>query len=174
LSEVSGGVSSGKASVALAACRRALREGHGAAWIDPGLGFCPLTLAESGEASERFLCVRTANLAGAMKAADLLLRGSDAADAAQLRVVALQLPPREQPSVPALIRLHRLIAHTGASLVVVDERSPEGGSLAPVVHLRLLVHRTLDGVIQIESVRGGLGSVPLPADFSPMRFGRTM
>ncbi len=174
MSEISGGPSSGKATIALAACHRVLRDGQFAAWIDPRLGFYPLTLVEGAEPAGRFLRIEASSLTHAMKAADLVLRGGDASDVAQLRLLVLQLPPREHPSVSALIRLHRLVAHTGASLIVIDERPAEVASLAPVIHLRYVVRRAIDGALAITTLRGHRDGFPFEGDGSPWRLGRTV
>jgi hypothetical protein len=157
VSEISGSASSGKASLALAACARVIASGQVAAWIDTGLGFYPLSFVEAGADPHRLLCIRTGSGRAGLKAADLLLSGGGGQGGERVRLAVLELPAGEKPSFNQVARLERLALHGGTSLLIVDERPASEPALAPVVHTRLLARRDPDGAIHLKVLRGAWG-----------------
>lgn len=137
ITEVCGGPSSGKATLALAACLQAIAARGAAAWIDAGARFWPLAALEAGAPADRLLVVRAPGDATAWRAADILLGASGAVD-----LVVVDLAGRASPGEGRVTRLHRLAERGGAALVVLDGRPAESASLGALVALRLHVrHR---------------------------------
>lgn len=136
ITEISGGPSSGKATLALAASLRAIAAGTAAAWVDAGTGFWPLAALEAGAPADRLLVVRTPDDAAACRAADILLGASGAVD-----LVVVDLAGRLAFAEGRVARLHRLAERGGAALIVLNDRPADSASLSALVALRLCVRR---------------------------------
>ncbi len=145
ITEVCGGPSSGKATLALAACLQAIAAGGAAAWIDASAGFWPLAALEAGAPADRLLVVRTPGDMAAWRAADILLGASGAVD-----LVVVDLAGRASLGEGRLTRLHRLAERGGAALVVLNGRPAESASLGALVALRLRVRRRDEGADGLE------------------------
>ncbi len=145
ITEVCGGPSSGKATLALAACLRAIAAGGAAAWIDASTGFWPLVALEAGAPADRLLVVRTPGDAAAWRAADILLGASGAVD-----LVVVDLGGRASLGEGQTTRLHRLAERGGAALVVLNGRPAGSASLGALVALRLRVRRRDEGAACLE------------------------
>jgi RecA/RadA recombinase len=159
LVEVSGAGSSGKASLGLAVCLRALEGGQAAAWIDPGGGFWPVAALEEGCSLDRLLVVRVPDGAAALRAAHILLAsaGAVAALVVDLPAGRMARPPRERE----LVALQRLAERSTTALLFLTERSRTASSLGAQVALRLHVARSGAGPgarIQIEVLRNKQGA----------------
>jgi recombination protein RecA len=154
--EISGGWSSGKASLGLAVCLRSLELGQAAAWIDPGGGFWPVATLEAGSALDRLLVVRVPDEAAALRAAHILL-----ASAGAVASLVVDLPRRMPPVAPRpgrsggaggrspwaarpreLVALQRLAERSATALVFLTERTAAEASLGAQVALRLHVSRS--------------------------------
>ena len=188
--ELSGGISCGKSSLALGLCAEATAAGEVAVWIDPGLGFFPLSLVESASDAGRLLVVRVPDCAAALRAADLLLSGGGTTQRDRVRLVVLPLPAhgrmreasaeanRSAIAPAALLRLQRMAERCGAAVLLLDERPPEAPSLGPV-QLRCHVTRDAEGVVHLEVLRhrqGPAGGTLTPTRADPVRLprGRTL
>jgi recombination protein RecA len=136
--EIAGGLSSGKATLALGACLAALAAGGRAAWVDPGAGFWPLAALEAGAPADRLVVVRTPDPAAACRAADILLAAAGAVD-----LVVVDLAGGVPVGEARVTRLHRLAERGGAALLFLSGR-PDGGALGALVGLRLRVRRRPD------------------------------
>lgn len=134
--EVCGGVSSGKATLALGAAQGVLAAGGRAAWVDPGVGFWPLAALEAGGSVDRLVVVRTPDDDAACRAADILLGAAGAVD-----LVVVDLASRTGPREARVTRLHRLAGRGGAVLVFLSGRPEGAASLGALVGLRLTVRR---------------------------------
>lgn len=134
--QVSGGISSGKATFAFHLCLAALRDGRAIGWVDSGQGFHPLAALEAGEPLSRLLVVRVPDGAEALRAADLLLSCPGA-----VAVAVVALPPRYRPPEASLLRLQRLAERSGSHLLLLDEHPERSTSLGSPVALRLSVQR---------------------------------
>ena len=137
--EISGGISSGKATLAFGACLGLLQTGKAVAWIDSGSGFWPVSALEAQLPLEKLLVLRIRDGMSALRAAHLLLSCHGAAAA-----VVVELPQRFVPANTNLVKLQRLAGQSGTALVFLTERAPESVSLGPAVALRLCVKRRLE------------------------------
>jgi hypothetical protein len=155
--EISGGISSGKSTLAFHLCLTALREGQAAGWIDSGQGFYPLVAAEVGEPLEQLLVVRVPDGEQAMRAADLLLACSGA-----VAIAVVSLPPRYRPPEMALLRLHRLAEQSSTLLILLDERPAHSPSVGVPIALRLGVRRSVgtgaNWPLEVEVIRNKSGT----------------
>jgi hypothetical protein len=136
--EIAGGLSSGKATLALGACLAALAAGGRAAWVDPGAGFWPLAALEAGAPADRLVVVRAPDPAAACRAADILLAAAGAVD-----LVVVDLAGGAPVGEARVTRLSRLAERGGAALLFLSGR-PDGGALGALVGLRLRVRRRPD------------------------------
>ncbi len=136
LTELSGAASSGKSTLAFAACSSALAGGQVAAWIDPAGTFWPLPALETTGRLERLLVLRPTTPMGALKGVQLLL---DAPGAAALVVV--DLPSARPPNPLQLVRLQRLAERAKTAVVFLNERARQAASLGPAIALRLFAAR---------------------------------
>lgn len=140
--EVCGGVSSGKATLALGMAQAVLAAGGRAAWVDPGAGFWPLVPLEAGGPVDRLVVVRTPDDAAACRAADILLGTAGAVD-----LVVVDLVSRAGPREARVTRLHRLAERGGAVLVFLSGRPEGAASIGALVGLRLVVRRRHDSPV---------------------------
>ncbi len=137
--EVCGGVSSGKATLALGSALGVLGSGGRAAWVDSGAGFWPLAALEAGAPADRLVVVRTPDDDAACRAADILLGASGAVD-----LVVVDLSARAGLREARVTRLARLAERGGAVLVFLSGRPEGAASLGALVGLRLRVRRQPD------------------------------
>jgi hypothetical protein len=141
LVEISGGPSSGKASLALFAALSSLRARKAVAWIDPLGRFFPLPALETGAPLDNLVVVRPTRerdpLRCALRAAQLVLSAPGA-----VALVILQAPPAFQVPDSTLLRLQRLCERSRTTLVFLTERLAQKPSLGSVISLRLHVRRT--------------------------------
>jgi hypothetical protein len=135
ITELSGTSSSGKSTLALHACARAL-DARAAAWIGPVGGFWPLAALECGLSTERLLVLHVPDGLAALRGAQILL---GCPSAVAILVVDLSSTFRHRPG--QLQALQRLAEHSQTALVLLTERSHHESSLGPAVALRLHVRR---------------------------------
>src|SRR5262249_6299792 len=115
--ELSGDRSSGKSTLALAACLRTLASERAAAWIGTP-GFFPLATLEAGLPLERLLVVQVADGLSVLRAAQLLLSCPGA-----VGLLVLDLPASFAPAHVQLMRLQRLALRSATVLLLVTERA---------------------------------------------------
>lgn len=135
ITEISGASSSGKSTLALHACARALTE-HAVGWIGPAPGFCPLGALEAGLPTERLLVLHVSDGLSALRGAQILLGCPSA-----VAVLVIDLPSHFSVRPAQLQALQRLAAHSQTALVLLTERPPDTPALGPLVALRLHVQR---------------------------------
>ena len=145
LVEVSGGFSSGKASLAFASCLRVLNQGRAVCWVDGGAGFWPLVQLEAGWGLEKLVVVRLPDSAHAIAAAHsaLIVGGAFA-------LVVVHLARRVRLNDMHLRKLKLAAERAGCAVVVLNETKEQTGALGAHVFLRLGVHR--------QNARAGLSS----------------
>ena len=141
LVEISGAASSGKSSLALGICLRALADGQAAAWMGtPGTagaaGFWPLLAVERERDLSRLLVLRLPDGPAMLRAAQLLFSCPGA-----VRVAVLDLPAGFTPRPVELARLGRLAERASAPLLILTCRAPGAGCVGPPIGLRLHVRR---------------------------------
>jgi hypothetical protein len=98
LSEITGPLSSGRTSLAVALAAAATRAGEVAAWVDPSDALDPSSLEAAGVVTERLLWVRPTRTGDALRCAERLLLARGFA------LVVLDLHPREGQALRALRR----------------------------------------------------------------------
>lgn len=151
LVEVSGTSSSGKATLALSVCLRALEQGRAAAWIDVEGGFWPVAAVEAGFPLDRFLVVKLQSGAAALRAAHILL--SSAGAVAALVVDLPAAAPRERE----LVALQRMAERSAAALLFLTARDRTAPCLGATVALRLHAERRPGGRLGVEVLRNKCG-----------------
>jgi RecA/RadA recombinase len=147
LVEVSGTSSSGKATLALGLCLRALEQGRAAAWIDVEGGFWPVAAVEAGLPLDRFLVVKLPSGAAALRAAHILLSSTGAVAALVVDLPAAA--PRERE----LVALQRMAERSDAALLFLTARARDAPSLGATVALRLHAERRPGGRLAVEVLR---------------------
>lgn len=166
LVEISGGPSSGKATLAFGLCVQALAAGQAAAWIAPEPGFSPLAALEAGACLDRLLALRVPDGEGALKAAQLLLSCPGA-----VRAAVVELPFGQKVGDGRLVQLQRLAERSGTVLVLLTQSGPHRPSLGVAVSLRLAVRRRplggLGGTLEIEILRHKAGPIRQAAEEVP-------
>lgn len=135
ITEISGGASSGKSTLALHVCARALAE-RAVGWIGPAHTFWPLAALEAGLPTERLLVLQVSDGLSALRGAQILLGCPSA-----VAVLVVNLPVHFQARPAQLQALQRLAAHSQTALVLLTERPPDAPALGPLVALRLHVRR---------------------------------
>lgn len=135
ITEISGSSSSGKSTLALHLCARALAE-RAVGWIGPAHTFCPLGALEAGLPTERLLVLHVSDGLSALRGAQILLGCPSA-----VAVLVLNLPAHFLVRPAQLQALQRLAAHSQTALVLLTERAPDTPALGPLVALRLHVQR---------------------------------
>ncbi len=144
LSEICGPASSGKRSLALSVCLRAIDLGQNAAWIAPGPPaknlFYPLPALEAGLPVDRLLVVRVPDGRSALKAAALILRSAGA-------VLALVVDLEGERSAPEahLARLRHLAQEGACAVLLLTSRPQAGPALSTFISLRLALERVAGG-----------------------------
>ena len=137
LTELTGGVSSGRTGVMLALLRQVTGQGELCALVDLQDTFDPVTAAATEIELSRLLWVRCGgNVDHALKATDLLVRAGGFGMVA-LDVSGVSANTMRRIPVASWFRLRHGAEHSGAALVVTGERI-EAGSCAK---LRLGVRR---------------------------------
>jgi hypothetical protein len=141
LVEISGGPSSGKASLALRAVLSFLRAREAVAWIDPLCRFFPLPALEAGVTLDQLVVVRLGSerdpRRSALRAAQLVLSVPGA-----VALLVLQAPPGFQVPGATLLKLQRLCERSHSTLIFLTERAATHASLGPAISLRLHLRRT--------------------------------
>lgn len=135
ITEISGSSSSGKSTLALHLCARALAE-RAVAWIGPAHTFCPLGALEAGLPTERLLVLHVSDGLSALRGAQILLGCPSA-----VSVLVINVPVHFAVRPAQLQALQRLAAHSQTALVLLTERAPDTPALGPLVALRLHVQR---------------------------------
>jgi hypothetical protein len=131
LTELTGGVSSGRTALVLTLLRQVTSQGEYCALVDVQDTFDPVSSAAAGIELSRLLWVRCGgNVEHALKAADLLVRaggfGMVVLDISGASAVTIRRIP-----VASWFRLRHGAEHSGAALVVTGEQI-EAGSCAKV------------------------------------------
>jgi hypothetical protein len=137
LSEITGPLSSGRTSLAVALAAAATRAGEVVAWIDPSDALDPASLETAGVDLERLLWVRPSRAADALRCAERLL------GARGFALVVLDLHPaaealRAMPDARtgAWLRLTRCAAASATALVLLGREPALGPFAALAVDLR--------------------------------------
>jgi hypothetical protein len=133
LCEITGSLSSGRTSLALALLSQATRAGEWTAFVDAADAFDPPSALAAGIALPRVLWVRPQDSRQAARACARLL------DLRGFALIALDLPPpsRERALPPAAWqRLARAAAASGTSLIVLSEERLTGTSSSLVLETR--------------------------------------
>jgi RecA/RadA recombinase len=136
ITEVFGGVSSGKTSIALSILAAAGSRGEICALVDGTDTFDPATAESCGMDLRRLLWVRCKNLDQALRSTDLLLQGGGfglvAADLSGL-------PPKDIRSVPLArwFRFQRAIEDTPTLLLLIGQDSIAKSAAALVLNIRM-------------------------------------
>ncbi|HLU66016.1 MAG TPA: hypothetical protein VKZ63_07060 [Kofleriaceae bacterium] len=154
--ELSGAASSGKATLALAVCMRALERGQAAAWIDPAGAFWPVSALEQGASLDRLLVVRVPDAGAALRAAHILL-----ASAGAVAALVVDWPPGAAVRDRQLVALQRLAERSASALLFLTERPATAPSLGAQVALRLHLSRCGAGAgarIRIDVLRNKQGA----------------
>jgi hypothetical protein len=131
LTELAGGISSGRTALVLTLLRQVTSEGEYCALVDVQDTFDPVSSAAAGIELSRLLWVRCGgNVEHALKATDLLVRaggfGMVVLDISGVSAVTIRRIP-----MASWFRLRHGAEHSGAALVVTGERI-EAGSCAKV------------------------------------------
>jgi RecA/RadA recombinase len=167
LIEISGGISCGKASLALRMALWPLWAGEAVAWIDPLGRFYPLPALEAGAPLRRLFVIRLHEekdpTTSALRAAQIVLSSPGA-----VTLLVLRAPPAFRASSGALLKLQRLCERSRASLIFLTEHTGRQASLGAAISLRLHLRRTAHRSA-IEILRhkwGATGTLPLEEPFS--------
>jgi hypothetical protein len=141
LVEISGGPSSGKASLALQVVLASLRAKESVAWIDPLGRFFPLPALEADAVLESLVVVRLGSerdpRGSALRAAHLVLSVPGA-----VALMVLQTPPAFPLPGATLLKLQRLCERSHTTLIFLTERTAQQPSLGSAISLRLHLRRT--------------------------------
>jgi hypothetical protein len=136
LSEISGPLSSGRTSLALALAATATRAGEVAAWLDVANAFDPASAQAAGIDLDRLLWIRDSRLREALQGAERLLTAQGFA------LVVLDLCRGVEPGAARALgtatwqRLARAAAAGGTALVVLGRDRFVGSHAALAVDLR--------------------------------------
>jgi len=140
LSEITGPLSSGRTSLAVALAAAATRAGEVAAWVDPADALDPASLEAAGVAVERLLWVRPSRTGDALRCAERLLLARGFA------LVVLDLHPadpegrapgaRGDARAAAWLRLTRCASASGTALVLLGREPALGPFATLAVDLR--------------------------------------
>lgn len=169
LVEISGGFSSGKASLAFASCLRVLSAGRAVAWVDGGAGFWPLVQLEAGAFLDKLVVVRLGDSQHALKAAHSAL-----AVAGAFALVVVHLVDRVRLNDMHLRKLKLSAERAGCAVVVLNEAQTQTGALGAHVFLRLGIRRHtpragLHSQLHIEVLRHKRG--PLGHHWTELSYG---
>jgi hypothetical protein len=141
ITEITGGPSSGKTSLVLHIIATATRAGLPVAYIDLARSFYPPSAAAAGTHLDRLLLVRVSDVARAMKAADILLRGQ----AFPLVVFGWSNDPEPDASIQdlgsAIARLNGLCALSRTALLFITSPKTARDPLRYYATLRLETRR---------------------------------
>jgi hypothetical protein len=130
LSEITGPLSSGRTSLAVALAAAATRAGEVVAWIDPSDALDPASLEAAGVDVERLLWVRPVRAVDALRCAERLLAARGFA------LVVLDLHPVVDARTGAWLRLTRCAAASATALVLLGREPALGPFAALAVDLR--------------------------------------
>ena len=136
LTEISGPLSSGRATLLLSALASRTAHAHACALVDGRDTFDPYSAEAAGVKLERLLWVRCRNLDQCLQATDLLLQGGGFG----LIVLDLSiLPPKTVRYVPLNVwfRFRRAIENTSTILLLLDQESNAGSCASLVLRLGL-------------------------------------
>jgi recombination protein RecA len=136
ITEVIGGLSSGKTGIALSILAEATGRGEMCALVDGGDAFDPASGASSGIDLDRLLWVRCSLFDQTMRSTDLLLQ------AGGFGVVAVDLSDLPQHAVnsapfAAWFRFQRAIEHTPTILLLIGRGSVAKSAATLVLHTRM-------------------------------------
>jgi len=142
LSEISGGRSSGKTSIALSAAAQATRVGHPVAWVDMAHTLYPPSAAAIGVDLDRLLIIRPDNVIGGLKAIDILIRGR----AFPLIVLDWGLDPQKKRALlddigTAFARLNGLLSMGNETLLAITSHTTARDPIRYYATVRLGVER---------------------------------
>lgn len=129
LSEITGPLSSGRTSLAVALAAAATRAGEVVAWVDPSDALDPASLEAAGVVSERLLWVRPTRTGDALRCAERLLLARGFA------LVVLDLD-RLDARAGAWLRLTRCASASATALVLLGREPALGPFAALAVDLR--------------------------------------
>ena len=134
LTEISGPVSSGRATFLLSALASRTAHAHACALVDGRDSFDPYSAEAAGVKLERFLWVRCRNIDQCLRATDLLLQGGG------FGLIALDLsilPPKTVRYVPLNVwfRFRRAVENTPTILLLLDQESNAGSCASLVLRL---------------------------------------
>jgi len=132
LSEISGPVSSGRTTLALALLARMTRGGAYVTWVDAADAFDPPSAQAAGVQLERVLWVRAPEPLAALRCAERVLETEGFA------LVGLDLTRGETRSIPdsAWLRLTRLVASKRNSLIVLSKQRLAGSRAALALEMK--------------------------------------
>jgi recombination protein RecA len=134
LTEISGPVSSGRATLLLSALASRTAHAHVCALVDGRDTFDPYSAEAAGVKLERLLWVRCRNIDQCLRATDLLLQGGG------FGLIALDLsilPPKTVRYVPLNVwfRFRRAVENTPTILLLLDQESNAGSCASLVLRL---------------------------------------
>jgi recombination protein RecA len=158
LTELSGGRSSGKRSIALAFGTQALANRRRVAWLDGRGGFYPLPAFEQGAPLDQLLVIRLPERPARdlLKATEMLLQASRALT---LIVIDADLH-RQRLSLNQLSRLRLGAERGGTALLFVSETDkPSTTSLGTFIALHLTVQRQGKRDAELTVVKSKLGQM---------------
>jgi recombination protein RecA len=136
LTEISGPLSSSRATLLLSALASRTAHGHTCALVDGRETFDPNSAAAAGVNLERLLWVRCRNLDQCLQATDLLLQGGG------FGLIALDLsvlPPKTVRYVPLNVwfRFRRAVENTSTILLLLNQESNAGTCASLILRLGL-------------------------------------
>jgi hypothetical protein len=159
LSEITGPLSSGRTSLALALSAAATRAGEVVAWIDAAAAFDPASAQEAGVDLGRLLWIRASRVRDALRGAERLLAARGFA------LVVLDLcravdPPAANALAPTgWMRLARAAAASGTALAVLGRERLVGSHAALVVDLRAIRRRFATSPAWLEGIEARVALV---------------
>ena len=136
LTEISGPLSSGRATLLLSALASRTAHAHACALVDGRDTFDPYSAQAAGVELERLLWVRCRNIDQCLQAADLLLQSGG------FGLIALDLsllPPKTVRYVPLNVwfRFRRAVENTSTILLLLDQETNAGSCASLVLRLGL-------------------------------------
>ena len=121
LTELSGPVSCGRTTIALAALANASQQGEFCAWIDASDAFDPVSARASGVRLEKLLWVRSSGAEAALKATDLVVQaggfGLILMDLGDIQPLAAR-----RISLASWFRLRHAVERTNSVLLVLEQQ----------------------------------------------------
>ncbi len=152
LAEITGPLSSGRTSLAVALAATATRAGEVVAWIDPSDALDPASLEAAGVVGERLLWVRPTRTGDALRCAERLLLARGFA----LVVLDLDVPGAR---TGAWLRLTRCASASATALVLLGREPALGSFAALAVDLRVTRLRFAERPAWLEGLEARLALV---------------